>query len=203
MKVRTLSFDDDKDRKPALYSCGKCGTCYSPKAYACAETQAHKAVQRAAEECCAPRHCSGCGVEVEKYWTACQSCREKNRLRKAEPIPEKNWSDPVEHEGMPGGWGEGYFSDTDDLRQSCDDYDVKVPAYCWPCVATPLALNANSLLEQATDEMHEDAADEIVDADELVAFIEAWNAKQTCVTWYPDYSRVVVLDRDRFDALIT
>ena len=104
---------------------------------------------------------------------------------------------------MSGGWGEGYFSDTDDLRQSCDDYDVNVPAYCWPCVATPLALNANSLLEQATDEMHEDAADEIVDADELVAFIEAWNAKQTCVTWCPDYSRVVVLDRDRFDALIT
>lgn len=209
MKVRALSFNDDPEGKARLYACGKCGQCYSPKVYACAEPQAHEAAQKAAEKCCAPTHCTGCGVEVEKYWTACSSCREKNALRRATRILARDYHGPVEYDGMSGSWGEGYSGDTDELLQAWEDeYWVEIgpqvspPAYCWPCTSQPLRLDAESLLGQAVDGMHEDAADEIVDADELVAFIEAWNAKQTCRSWYPDRSRVVVLNQEKFEELL-
>lgn len=196
MKVRSLSFNDDPEGKAVLYACGVCGQCYSPKAIGVKNTI------EVAEQCCAPKHCRNCGIEVEKYRALCVSCNERAKLTRAAAIPEAEWTCPVEFDGLPGGWGEGYFSDTDDLRQSCEDYDVPVPAYCWPCTSRPLRLDPDSLLERAVDDMHEDAADQIVDADGLCEFIEAWNAKQTCHTWYPDYSRVVVLDDARFHALI-
>lgn len=202
MMVRALSFNDDPEGKARLYACGACGQCYSPKVYACAEPLAHETAQKAAAECCTPRHCTGCGVEVEKYWTACLSCREKNALRRAVPIPEAEWSDPVEYDGIPGGWGEGFFGSTPELREACADEEIEVPAYCWPCTARPLALDAESLLENAVGDMHEGAEDEIVDADGLIAFVAEWNAKQTCKSWYPDRSRVVVLDQEKFEEML-
>ena len=207
MNVRELSFTDAPDRKPALYACGKCGKCYSPKVYACAEPQAHEAAQKAAERCCAPVHCSGCGVEVGRPWTACSSCREKFKLRRATPIPERDYHGPVYSDAVSGDWGEGYSSDTDALLEVVHDAVAwgdmeEAPVYCWPCTSRPLALNADHMLENAVDDMHEEAMDQIVDADEVFAFVEAWNAKQTCKTWYPDYSRVVVLNQERFEEML-
>lgn len=204
MNVRGLSFNDDPENKTRLYACGKCGLCYSPKAYACGEDKAHEAASRAAEECCAPVHCKDCGCIIEKYRTLCSNCAETRKVRKATPVWFRDWSDPVYLEGTPDwcGWGEGYQETVKDLLDACAAEWMPEPAYCWPCTCTPLALNAESLLEHAVDDMHEDAMDEIVDADGLVAFIEAWNANQTCETWYPDYSRVVVLDRERFERML-
>ena len=34
------------------------------------------------------------------------------------------------------------------------------------------------------------------------AFRALNNAAQTCVTYHPDYSRIIIIDRERFDALI-
>jgi hypothetical protein len=114
-----------------------------------------------------------------------------------------------------GDWGEGFSSCWQEMEQSyfdnavwddCVDgqgvVTVPPPAYCWPCESRALRLDPDSLLENAVDDMHEDAGDEIVDADELVRFLEAWNAKQTCKSWYPDYSRVIVLDEARFKTLL-
>ena len=205
MNIRDLIFRDDPEGVTKLYACGKCGTCYSPK---------NVGIQNAidmAEKCCDPKAhtCKVCGVEVPSYRTMCERHAEQARLRKAVQIDEKDWTDPVHLDGAPGGWGEGYFPDTDSLREDWIDANwvetgpqLPVPAYCWPCTSQPLALYAERLLEQAVDGMHEDAMDQVVDADGLCEFIEAWNAKQTCVTWYVDHSRVVVLDRERFEALL-
>ncbi|WP_375553352.1 hypothetical protein [Roseovarius mucosus] len=207
MNVKEMVFRGEDETK--LYACGKCGLCYSTAIYAATSETAHLSARRAAERCCAPVHCSGCGVEVGKSWTACASCREKNKLRRATPIPAADWNDPVEVDGMHGEWGDGYSSCPAELLNTWEEENwVEVgpqpqpPAYCWPCTSRLIRLDAENLLESAVDDMHEDAADQIVDADELVAFIEAWNAKQTCRSWYPDHSRVVVLDEARFAALI-
>ena len=79
---------------------------------------------------------------------------------------------------------------------------VEPPAYCWPCKAQKLRIDPEALLERAAEGHHEDAHDQIEAADELCSFIEAWNEKQTCTSWYPDYSRVIVLDEARFKALL-
>lgn len=195
MRVRALSFNDDPEGKAVLYACGVCGVCYSPK------NVGEKSAIDLAAKCCDPQAhtCKVCGIEVASYRTMCGRHAEQVRLCKAAQIEEKNWTDPVFLDGVPGGWGDGYFSDTDDLHQSCQDYERPAPAYCWPCTSRPLRLDPERLLEMAVDDMHEDAGDQIVDADGLCDFIEAWNAKQTCMSWYPDHSRVVVLDRERFE----
>jgi len=213
MNVKEMVFRGEDATK--LYACGQCGQCYSPKVYACADDVAHETARKAAEKCCVPSSCSVCGVAVEKYWTLCSKHREQAKLARAKHVPASEWSDPVFSDDVSGDWGEGFSSCWQEMEQSyfdtavwddCVDgqgvITVPPPAYCWPCESQALRLDPNSLLENATDDMHEDAGDEIVDADELVRFIEAWNAKQTCKSWYPDYSRVIVLDEARFKALL-
>jgi hypothetical protein len=208
MNVREMVFRGEDITK--LYACGECGQCYSPK---------NVGVQNArdiAEKCCDPQQftCKVCGVVVPPYRTMCEKHAEQAKLRRATPIPAKDWSDPVFSDEVSGDWSEGYSSDIENLIDYHYGYGPTEeelagaapplpPAYCWPCTSRSLSLDPVSLLENSVDDMHEDAGDQIVDADELCAFIEAWNAKQTCKTWYPDYSRVVVLDEARFAALLS
>lgn len=198
MNVRELVFRGED--KTALYACGECGKVFSPKAYITKDDVSRSTARRAAEECCAPRHCA-CGEQIEKYLTACHRCRERSKLRKAQVIDASGYTGPVyaEHSGS---WGEGYSADVDDLIEWCDSCGKETPAYCHPCTSMPLCLNADSILEMAVDDMHEDAVDQIEAADELVQFIERWNAKQTCIAYFADTKRVIVLDQERFEALI-
>ena len=211
MNVKELVFRGEDATK--LYACGECGQCYSPKIYACADDVAHETARKAAETCCVPPTCSVCGVEVSRPWTMCAKHREQAKLARAKPVPASEWSGPVFSDDVSGDWGDGYSSCWPEMVEyhygwgpSEEDLDGAEPplppAYCWPCEAQALRLDPDSLLENAVDDMHEDAGDEIVDADELMRFIEAWNAKQTCKSWYPDYSRVIVLDEKRFKALL-
>lgn len=199
-KVRELTFRGED--KPVLYACGECGSVHSPKIYACREEMAHESARRAAEECCAPRHCA-CGVRLEGGWTACAPCRERNKLRRAKVVAAADYDGAVYAEGVTGEWGEGYSSDLTELLVSCKDFDDPVPAYCHPCHETHLRLDADSILEHALDGMHEDAADQVEDYAGLRQFIADWNEKQHAVSYHPDMSRVIVIDQERFDALIS
>lgn len=195
MDVRELTFKGESATK--LYACGKCGKAYSPKIYACRDDKAHAAARRAAEECCKPRFCD-CGAELDSRWTACRPCREIKILAKATIIEAADYSGPVIAE-CAGEWGDGYSSDLAAMIEACHEVGDPVPAYCHPCTYHPLQIDPASILENATEEMHEGAADQIVDADELTDFINAWNEKQTCVTYYEDRSRVIIIDRVAFD----
>lgn len=218
MNVKEMIFRGEDETK--MYACGNCGLAYSIKAYACSDEAAHRQALAAAEKCCEPSTCSVCGVEIEKYWTKCAKHREQAKLARAKAVPASEWSGPVFSDDVPGDWGEGYSSCWREMLRCHDDEQAWAeadhnaapsewtfepalpPAYCWPCEAEVLRLDPDSLLENAVENMHEDAGDQIVDADELVAFIEAWNAKQTCTSYYPDYKRVIVLDEARFKALL-
>lgn len=199
MEVRELTFKGES--VPQIYACGKCPRCYSPKIYAARDDISHAAARRAAEECCKPRLCE-CGAELESPWTACAPCREKKILAKATIIEAAEYSGPVSAQCR-GEWGGGYSSDLSAMIESCLDARVPVPSYCHPCTEYALKIDPISILERATEEMHEDAADQIVDADELVAFIDGWNERQTCVTYFEDRSRVIVIDQAAFDDIMS
>lgn len=199
MEVRELTFKGESD--PKLYACGKCGKAYSPKIYGGREEVIHAAARRAAEECCKPRFCD-CGTALDSGWTACRPCRERKMLAKATIIGAADYSGPVSAE-CGGEWGEGYSSDLAAMIESCHDAGEHVPAYCHPCTDRSLKIDPTSVLENATDDMHEEAFDQIVDADELASFISAWNERQTCVTYYEDRSRVIIIDRVAFDAIMS
>jgi hypothetical protein len=146
-------------------------------------------------------------VAIEKYFTMCRTHREQARLRRAQIVPAAQWSDPVFLDDAEGDWGDGFSTEVAALLEWWEDAypgddAPPPPAYCWPCKSKTLQLDPDSVLENAVDDMHDDAWDEIVAADELAAFIAAWNAQQTCRSWYPDYSRVIVLDEKRFKELL-
>lgn len=195
--TRELVFADTG--KTAMFACGSCGTCYSTAIYACKDDLAIQEARRAADNCCAQRLCA-CGAEIKKMWTACAPCREHRKLQRATIATD--YTGPVYIDGFCGGWGDGYFGDVADLIDACDLYEVEPPAYCHPCTSSPLALDTDRILERACEDQHEDAADQIVGADALDAAIEAFNSAQTCVTYWADHSRVIVLDQAGFDALI-
>ena len=213
MDVRELTFRGENETR--LYACGKCGHCYSPLIYGGRSDVVHQAARDAAERCCVPPTCSVCGIEVQRPWTMCAKHREQAKLRRAVPIPAKDWHDPVFSDEVSGDWGEGYSSDIDALLECAADENVWnamdenkcvpafiPPVYSWPCKSDPLRIDPHSVLEHAVEDHHEDACDQIVDYADFVTFVEAWNAKQICKSWYPDYSRVVVLDEARFAKLL-
>lgn len=194
MNPREITFAGDTH--PSLYICAQCKRWHTTAIYACGPKDAAAAARQSAEKCCMPTICE-CGVAVERPWTACRECRERKMLARATVIDAADYNGPVSAAGN-GSWGEGYSGSVDELIEWCDDNDEPVPVYCHPCKANPLRLDAERILENATEEQHEDAGDQIVDADVLVEFIEAWNAKQTCVTYDEDRTRVIVLDKKRF-----
>lgn len=198
MNIRELTFRGED--KAVLYACGVCGSLSSPKTYAASDERAHEAARQAAEACCAPRKCD-CGAEIEKYWTACERCRERNKLIRAQVIDTSAYDGPVSTDGG-GDWGEGYSSSLDGLIEHCRGYGEPLPAYCHPCTPHPLRLDADSILESAMDGMHEDADDQVEGYDDLCEFVAKWNDRQHCVSYFEDRSRVIVIDQERFDALI-
>ena len=200
MDARELTFKGENE--PVLYACGKCGIVHSPKVYACKGEAAHVAARAAAEACCVPSTCSVCGVGVDKYWTMCSTHALQARLRRAVRVERDSWHDPVCSADYEGDWGDGYSSDIGALLMWCDDESKDAPVFCYPCKPTYLRLDPDTMLQHVTDDMHEEASDQVVDADGLYDFIAAWNAKQTCVSWYPDHARVIVLDEERFAALL-
>lgn len=201
MNVKELVFRGEDETK--LFACGKCGACYSPKCDGGTDGARAKA-----EQCCGPKLCQ-CGNELDGYWTKCADCRaaeahakERETLRKADVIGMCDYHDPVYCNGALGDWEDGYSSSVGALIDAYEDEDEPLPAYCHPCTPQYLRLDAESILESATDDMHEDAADQIVGADEVFAFCKSWNKKQTCATWYPDNTRVIILDTALFAELI-
>lgn len=197
MNVRELTFKGEDQAQ--LYACGACGSIHSPKIYACKDARAHDEARRAAEACCAPRHCA-CGTEIEKYWTMCHTCRERKKLQAAAIVTD--YDGPVHIDGYRGSWGEGYSGSAAELLEACMDWDEDPPAYCHPCKGSPLRLDIERIIESALDDQHEDAHEQVEGYDELAAAVEAFNEAQTCVTYWCDSNRVIVLDQERFAALV-
>lgn len=187
----------------AVYACRACGSLHSPGIYVVNSEDAHAAARRAAENCCEPRKCGDCGIEIGKSRARCERCALVFRLKAA----RRTELDPLDRTavfspGVGGSWGDGYSGSFAELKSYCEDAGRALPAYVHPCVPQPLEIDPEGVIEQAVDDMHEGAADEIVDREELVRFLQAWNAKQSCVGYHPDVSRIVVLDEEACRTLL-
>lgn len=183
------------------FACDTCSKVYSTLIYAVRLDIAEQAARSAADECCAPRLCE-CGASIERQWTACATCRKRNKLRRATVIDAARYTGPVFSDECDGDWGEGYSSDLPALHDWCSGNGRPIPAYVHPCDPTPFRLDACGILESALDDHHDDAADQVVDEGQLARFLDMWNAKQTFTSYYPDNRLVIVLDQAAFDALV-
>ena len=103
---------------------------------------------------------------------------------------------PAEHTEMlyseRYGYNEDYFSDIDEFMEYCEDNDIEVPKYVWSTEKTRLSIDADSVIEQACDDLHEEARQNVTDEDELQEFLDAWCAKQTGTDTYSvDYKYAI------------
>lgn len=163
------------------YQCGKC----NKKAYF---------DRQLAEDCCKPRYCEDCGKELDPKWyrTVCEPCHITRLFSKAEKLTE--WDGWVYREGY--GYNDGYFSSVDELLQYCEDEGEDPPEWVFVCSETKHELDTDNILENMLDDAYEGARDHLVDEKELYDFIEAWNKKQYVTSYYPDYKKVLIIEKE-------
>ena len=82
-----------------------------------------------------------------------------------------------------------------------DEYLEKyIPKVLWNCEEVKISMDADSIIENACEELHEDARDNISDEKELQDFLNKWCAKQTgTTTYYPCYKKYVRVRKEWFD----
>lgn len=165
----------------------------------CGECSLTGPSQDAAEQCCRHRICA-CGAKCENNWLKCTPCRKRDDEAKA----AARWSaagkvPAAEHHG----WV--YDDRTDDYHEDvgafvdaweCDHDEGDEPrGLLYACMPVRLELDAHRILEDATQDHHEDAYCDL-DAraiDELQVFLSAWAADNQPGSVEPDYSRAIVL----------
>ncbi len=104
-----------------------------------------------------------------------------------------------------------YFSDIDyfvdaykDNEEFTDDKEMRdnLPEVLWLCDNVDISMDADSIIESACEELHEDAEDNISGQDrkELQELLDNWCKKQTgTTTLYPNYKKYVRVRKEWFD----
>ena len=175
------------------------------KAYSCWECDKVYLEKNFAQRCCEIKTCSRCGVKTEKHYpyTACTECREILLVHRAEVVGLDAADDGVIwSETHHGDWEDGYASEVSAMLERCRDEEVEPPCYVHPCKATHFQFDPTDIFDRVHDNHHEDAVDQIEDREGLFAFFKQWNDKQTLRSYYMDRSRIIVLDQERFQALL-
>ena len=103
-----------------------------------------------------------------------------------------------------------YFSDIEGFVDSYKDYSefendkemiANLPPVLWICGTTDISMDAGSIVEDACEQLHEDALESISydDMKELQNFLDEWCAKQTGTrTLYPCYKEYVRVQKEWF-----
>ena len=80
-------------------------------------------------------------------------------------------------------------------------YEDYIPHILWNCYKEELHINASRIVEEACEDLHEDAFDSIDyrDLKELQKYLDKWCKEQTCtVTYYPSDKEYVTVEREWF-----
>lgn len=166
--------------------------------------------------------CEFCGKPLAKgsNHCNCNACKEKEEQERKEKYQELiNKAKEIEvgkaSEFVYDAESEQYFSDIDEFvghycdlyhedysgDESFDEYFEKyVPKILWTCEEVKISMNADSIIDDACYDLHEDARDNIEDVKELQEFLNKWCAKQSgTTTYYPEYDEYVKVQREWFD----
>ena len=167
--------------------------------------------------------CEYCGKQLPKGRTKCDCEQQKEKdeeekrikyqktIDKAKEIDLKDTSYYIYDEQS-----DKYFTDEDEFAEyywdlyldeekeydyNFDEYFEKsVPKVLWNCEETKISMDADSIIENACEELHEDARDNISDEKELQAFLDLWCSKQSgTTTYYPCYREYVKVQKEWFD----
>ena len=171
--------------------CGKCGFIRSTK--------------DEAEQCCKPLLCE-CGNELQQYRNRCNSCierdslrKEKNRIMQAERVLRPTVEGRVYWEGA---IGDG-FIDLSEIESECESEDKELPAFVYDCECRKWeGFDAEAIIEDYFEdsEWFDGAEDQLEAVEEFKEFLASWNKKQTLKQYQTDYYKIIVLDEKQFNA---
>lgn len=188
--MNIINFTREGGTEPELFACGKCGVLQSKLKF-CGADDAYAA--SIAEECCSPRECSVCGLNIERFRTMCSACAETAKFNKAEKITENNWDGPVEY-------NEQFFGDVHEAMESIDDLCENPedrPHYVNACDKIKgFSFDPGHIEEGLLEEMEDGF--EIEGIEEIYKFAEKWNSEQTQEYWMTT-STIVLLDWAQWD----
>lgn len=98
--------------------------------------------------------------------------------------------------------GGEFFHEIDSLIDHCEGHETSLPDFVYEAEEDSLEFDpVEQLDEWLSDNMYEDAADDIVDRDSFRKFWAEWKAKQHIVSWH-EVRRIRVIDQVAFDGLI-
>ncbi len=103
------------------------------------------------------------------------------------------------------GYNEGYFADWEEFFDYWDSNYVdndKRPQYVWSTTSTQIGFDADSMIEEACQDLHEEAEDQInlSDRKELQNLLDKWASKQTgTTTYYVDYKYAIRIPWEEYD----
>lgn len=87
----------------------------------------------------------------------------------------------------------------DDYECNYDDEQIYTrPDRLWICSVTEISLDADSIIESACDDLHEDAK-ESCDGNSLQKLLDGWCKKQSgTITYHPCYKEYVMIDWSKY-----
>lgn len=84
-------------------------------------------------------------------------------------------------------YSDGYFASFDEFIEAWEDNhepDEPKPTYVWGTHSISLSLDADDILDRASEDLHEDVLDDIKGKEELQDYLDKWCAKQKGTTTY-------------------
>lgn len=163
--------------------------------------------EKDAQTCCGPRFCDRCETQYEERSYCCMPCWHRDetekaaaRWVKAKAVSLEEYESDVfyvedESGSAFGASREGWFYGIDELSHYLNDWrfdhpDNELPTlYVFGATPSKAVLDAESIVENATEEMHEDARSQISDSalEEMQEWLDAWVEKHSPTTYWPDY----------------
>lgn len=165
-------------------------------AYACSKCRFVRRNGLEAIECCVPKKCEDCKQELRRkdFYLRCLACAAKHETEKQRRILDKAKKlDAKEYTGRvlySEGRDQYYFEGVFEYLEDAENDGVDPEEYLWGCVSYGLHIDADSVIDSATEEHHEDAYYEC-DHDGLQKLLDEWCAKQGVETFTPDYTTAV------------
>lgn len=92
-----------------------------------------------------------------------------------------------------------YQEGVHDCKNFEEYFQREIPKVLWNCTKTEISINANDILEQACEDLHEDAYENVDNIKELQEYLDNWCSKQSgTTTYYPCYKEYVSVQKDWF-----
>lgn len=138
--------------------------------------------------------------EETPYQRVIRQDRERNAadFEKATKIPAREYTGWVCRPDAFNEPGYGYHASVEDMIDHLLMTDDDLPPFVWATTEQRLKLDANWILENALDEHHEDARDQISDEAEkaLQAFLDEWVTRSdvNVISYAEDRTRAIVFD---------